>query len=734
MQFAGVKNKSITLDSGFNILSGKNECGKTTLCAFIKYVLYGFDDPKEKERFSPMDGSSAFGSLTVEKDGHTYRIERKQAARTQTVNIYNEENGEELNDWKKTAETPGEYFTAVPAALYSRSLYVSQQGGTHLDGGSTEAVSNLLISGDEAVNLKRAKHLLDLARKELKLKRGQGGLIYETENKLASLKNEKARGLALKNEYEGLMTELRKEETDIAVLSERLENAKESSRRSKLQKIRMYLDRLSEAETDMRAAALRKELLQKQYEHNGFLPDKEYEKSLIAAQNELEIYSEQVKNLENRINDAKKDSILSAPAGYDTYTKVQNKEDLSEKHSSLSNALKLCAVIAVSALTVSAVSLFAIILQTLGLLKTSTAMLSAFFAVSAITSVTSFILRLVYSKKLKRLTSAFMIDRSRDFDSTLAEFREYESKVSADAEYLLRSLDEALDAQNAAKENLTHLLGIWGRTDGRSAASELNVYFDAANACNLDIRTAQNKINVMHAYLEQFTQNEIENAKIAPVIAQTDSLTVTDEEIKELSRHLDAVKERKRASELALASNSAFAVDMEKNSYEIELCQSALDDYNESHDAIVLAYNMLEEAEKNIRKTVSPYLSKTASRYFSAVTNGRYEGLRLGSVMELSYTVSESQAQADSKFLSGGSLDLAWFTLRLALHKRLSENENIPLILDEAFVYFDDKRLKAILELLSDKAKDGTQILLFSASSRELSLMSDLPHKLITLQ
>ena len=41
-EFGGLLNKSITLKSGMNLVLGLNETGKSTVCAFLKYVFYGF--------------------------------------------------------------------------------------------------------------------------------------------------------------------------------------------------------------------------------------------------------------------------------------------------------------------------------------------------------------------------------------------------------------------------------------------------------------------------------------------------------------------------------------------------------------------------------------------------------------------------------------------------------------------------------------------------------------------
>ena len=45
--FAGVKDLHINFDRGLNIIYGDNRRGKTTLCAFIRYMFFGLGDNGE---------------------------------------------------------------------------------------------------------------------------------------------------------------------------------------------------------------------------------------------------------------------------------------------------------------------------------------------------------------------------------------------------------------------------------------------------------------------------------------------------------------------------------------------------------------------------------------------------------------------------------------------------------------------------------------------------------------
>ena len=52
-------------------------------------------------------------------------------------------------------------------------------------------------------------------------------------------------------------------------------------------------------------------------------------------------------------------------------------------------------------------------------------------------------------------------------------------------------------------------------------------------------------------------------------------------------------------------------------------------------------------------------------------------------------------------------------------------NEKMPIILDEAFAYYDDERLKNILIFLSNNAKEH-QVIIFTCTKREQEILNKL--------
>ena len=79
----------------------------------------------------------------------------------------------------------------------------------------------------------------------------------------------------------------------------------------------------------------------------------------------------------------------------------------------------------------------------------------------------------------------------------------------------------------------------------------------------------------------------------------------------------------------------------------------------------------------------------------------------------------------ESLMLSQGTVDELYFALRLALFETIVPSDDTPpLIIDDAFVNFDDVRLSRALDLLLQKA-EKMQIIIFSCHRREAEYLKE---------
>jgi len=129
--------------------------------------------------------------------------------------------------------------------------------------------------------------------------------------------------------------------------------------------------------------------------------------------------------------------------------------------------------------------------------------------------------------------------------------------------------------------------------------------------------------------------------------------------------------------------------------------------------------NVLADAMRDFRANVItrvvPSISQIASEFFVDLTDGKYGGMRLDDEYEL-HIMDEGQEYPLDRF-SGGEVDLASLSLRLAISKMIGERSGHHvnlLVLDEIFGSQDQNRKRNVLEMLSSLQRQFGQIMVIT--------------------
>lgn len=131
--------------------------------------------------------------------------------------------------------------------------------------------------------------------------------------------------------------------------------------------------------------------------------------------------------------------------------------------------------------------------------------------------------------------------------------------------------------------------------------------------------------------------------------------------------------------------------------------------------ALRVANDVLQEATEEVHRDFAPRLAHSLGQSLSRVTQGRY---RLAYVDPSDFSIGvgapETRDVVHIGQLSIGTQEQAYLLLRIELARMLSASgETLPIIMDDPFVNFDDKRLQNTLELLTEISKEN-QLLLFT--------------------
>ena len=141
---------------------------------------------------------------------------------------------------------------------------------------------------------------------------------------------------------------------------------------------------------------------------------------------------------------------------------------------------------------------------------------------------------------------------------------------------------------------------------------------------------------------------------------------------------------------------------------------------NKMNQSFDLAKEVLTRAYEDMKNTVTPRFTEELSKNVSSITNGKYNNIRFNDEEGLIVELSNGEYVPASK-LSVGTIDQLYLSLRLSMIEDLSE-ESMPIILDEAFAYFDEERLENILKYMNDKFREH-QIILLTCTNREKRIL-----------
>lgn len=187
-----------------------------------------------------------------------------------------------------------------------------------------------------------------------------------------------------------------------------------------------------------------------------------------------------------------------------------------------------------------------------------------------------------------------------------------------------------------------------------------------------------------------------------------------------------------------------------------EFLQQEIDHLEIEHQAIVVALEQFQQVIDNYHAVYIPELEKRASHYFYHITSGRYKkvdlsawpdikvhaGSNLGfttpadiqqqiqqysfgshAVLDKENSIQPRKIKPD--YLSQGTLDQLFLSLRIAATELLSKKVKLPLFFDDPFTHFDLQRLQQVLAILIQLSSEH-QIIYFTHNQNVVDILEDL--------
>lgn len=266
------------------------------------------------------------------------------------------------------------------------------------------------------------------------------------------------------------------------------------------------------------------------------------------------------------------------------------------------------------------------------------------------------------------------ININRNKSELKEERRKYKDKINDANSKAKAQIEEIKTIENDYKQKLNEIYKQYSIKENENVIQEINSLQSKINEKTLKLHTTEIDYNNINPKLEKLINIE--------------------EELESL------LNDRK---------------DLEQKSYEIKK-----------------AIETLETAYNKMKEEITPKFTEKLSDTIKNVSNNKYNKVKINISGEI--IVEDSNGNyINAENLSLGTIDQLYLALRLASIEEITE-ETMPIILDEAFAYYDNERLKNILDYMSKEYKNR-QIIIFTCTDREKSILNSLEinYNLVTL-
>ena len=724
--FGGLRNRTIDLYDGVNVISGGNEAGKTSAAMFIKFIFYGLsskgtklDGSSEKSRFINRDTLEASGYAVVEaSDGKEYRIERTviQSDRgvREGVRITDTASGETINGTE-----PGEFFFDVPESVFTGTAFVSQNRPVKPDisggprGGSVE---NILTSADENIDIKRAQKKLDTVRRELLHRKGGGGEISELQEKQRELAAERDSNASRSAEILSVSSSV----TDIRRKIEELdgETKKYSSIFAALEvfeKKKKFdeLDRISSQINDVRKSV---EMIDASPVGGDFAAE------IVSAERDINAYAEAGEKFTRRM------PLLTGerPSGERPVDTGEAGEAVRAERSST-----LLFGFGIGLLVLGL--LLAIVAEAMYFISGNKYFIpGSFAAVSVLTALMLFIVRAGKVRRIGEILKKWNADSVDEVEDAINEkIAVYDNEMSIADER--EALDDEYDAAKArfaeTKAKVSSLASKVNMAETDDISATVAALKKIAETARSERRSLTEKEGNLKGRQEILTEMLSGYDKAAVMREAEEYMTteagrkaavMTPDDIKKASREKEFTERELESARRRLETLEGRLGELGKLTHSPEEYETMLNSLGERieelklrYDACELASSALEKAGENMRSDVIPRIARKASEIISAST-GRYDTLTVDSSFDCG--LGENGDIKNSEMFSRGTEDLAYISLRIALADEVFRKEKPVIVFDESFAHVDSSRIDGIMRILENG--DG-QYIVFTCRSEE---------------
>ncbi len=688
--FGKLDGETLRFHRGLNVITAPNEWGKSTWCAFVMAMLYGINTRQrskqgsiaEKERYKPWSGKPMEGSMELEWKGKSITIERRTKGRVPMGEFRAFETDSGLAIPELTGENCGAVLLGVERSVYVRSGFLS---GGDLPVDQDEALSRrlnrLVTTGDDNPAVMGLETRLRELRNQCQYH--SKGALPQARQELAQVQEELELHRSVQAQCHTLEQELERLEGEQETLKRHEAVLRAQQNREKLEKLEASRQEEQEAQNNLLAQEVRCTALpsaaqtQARLQEFDRLQGEIHRLDLDTAMETSSIEREQVPAAfvgltgEEALQMARQDGKASEVSGPSVWLWIVLGL-LLVGTLLLPGLAKLCAVIPVLG---AGVLLWKKRKQAQEKEKLESRLLSRYGTKNPQEILQQAQTYADRQEELKRQQEQER-DRSRAFSARREALLQQQRAIAPDRESLL-----------AVLKQWEHLEQV------REIASSAKAHRQAMEAMAQGMEETPQVRSDLHLNREETEQ----------------ALARTAEKLESARSRLD----RLRGRQAGFCQQEALEARQ-------EALQERVKKLEQWYAALGCAQDYLAMAQGKLESRFAPRITASAGEYLKTLTGGRYQRLLMDRDMSLSAAAGEEGTAMSSAWRSEGTVDQMYLALRLAVAQVLIPDA--PLILDDVFVRFDEKRLSAALELLS---RERRQVIVFSCQEREERLVSE---------
>jgi uncharacterized protein YhaN len=326
-----------------------------------------------------------------------------------------------------------------------------------------------------------------------------------------------------------------------------------------------------------------------------------------------------------------------------------------------------------------------------------------------------------------------VLEKINIYEKLKAQLESMETKSLEDEKVIKGLMVDIEDKENKLRDKLKMMdLDLGSLLDIEIYIKE---YKEKLKKCN---EVHSNLLSMEETYKVLLKDRDIESIKedLKDIINDKNQYDYESEEeieVEEKKKSKENIECEKKIKDLenSIATRLLGKRDIISIEEELEELEEKIEGYNIKLKGAELAFSTLKESFEEISRDVVPTLNNSILDNFKYLTEERYGEIKLSDNYEM--MVREENNLFKGNFLSNGAWDQLYLSLRLAFIELLFKEIECPIILDDAFVQYDNKRREKALLLISKKLKG--QGIIFTCQDIEEKLIKKnyIDAKIITL-